>query len=59
MQFIHIPLTEIKKIEPPTAAKILLDKLGNYDAVIFTSQSAVKFGIKFFSRKVRGCNIFL
>ena len=49
--FIHLPLTEIKKIEPPTAAKILLDKLGNYDAVIFTSQSAVKFGIKFFQEK--------
>ena len=49
--FIHIPLTEIKKLEPPAAAKILLDKLGNYDAVIFTSQSAVKFGIKFFQEK--------
>jgi len=49
--FIHLPLTEIKKFEPPAAAKILLDKLGNYDAVIFTSQSAVKFGIKFFKEK--------
>ena len=49
--FIHLPLTEIKKLEPPTAAKILLDKLGNYDAVIFTSQSAVKFGIEFFQEK--------
>ena len=49
--FIHLPLTEIKKLEPPAAAKILLEKLGNYDAVIFTSQSAVKFGIKFFQEK--------
>ena len=49
--FIHLPLTEIKKFEPPAAAKILLDKLGNYDAVIFTSQSAVKFGIKFYKEK--------
>ena len=49
--FIHLPLTEIKKFEPPGASKILLDKLGNYDAVIFTSQSAVKFGIKFFQEK--------
>ena len=49
--FIHLPLTEIKKLEPPAAAKILLDKLSNYDAVIFTSQSAVKFGIKFFQKK--------
>ena len=46
-----MPLTEIKKFEPPGASKILLDKLGNYDAVIFTSQSAVKFGIKFFKEK--------
>ena len=49
--FIHLPLTEIKKFMPPAAAKILLDKLDNYDAVIFTSQSAVKFGIKFFQEK--------
>ncbi len=49
--FIHLPLTEIKKFEPPGASKILLDKLGNYDAVIFTSQSAVNFGIKFFQEK--------
>ncbi len=50
--FIHLPLTKIEKLEPPDSAKILLDKLSNYDAVIFTSQSAVKFGIKFFQEKL-------
>ena len=49
--FIHIPFTKIEELEPPVSAKILLDKLSDYDAVIFTSQSSVKYGIKFFQEK--------
>jgi Uroporphyrinogen-III synthase len=54
--FIHIPFTKIEELEPPASAKILLDKLSNYDAVIFTSQSAVKYGIKFFQEKYANVN---
>lgn len=54
--FIHVPFTKIKELEPPASAKILLDKLGNYDAVIFTSQSAVKYGIKFVQEKCANVN---
>jgi Uroporphyrinogen-III synthase len=53
--FIHVPFTKIKELEPPASAKILLDKLGNYDAVIFTSQSAVKIWHKICSGKVCEC----
>ena len=54
--FVHIPFTKIEELEPPASAKILLDKLGNYDAVIFTSQSAVKYGIKFVQEKCSNVN---
>ena len=54
--FIHVPFTKIEELEPPASAKILLDKLSNYDAVIFTSQSAVKYGIKFFQEKYANVN---
>ena len=46
--FIHLPLTQITKLEPPESATIFLDNLKDYDAVIFTSQSAVKYGVEFF-----------
>ena len=51
-----MPFTKIEELEPPASAKILLDKLGNYDAVIFTSQSAVKYGIKFVQEKCANVN---
>ena len=54
--FIHVPFTKIKELEPPASAKILLDKLSNYDALIFTSQSAVKYGIKYFQEKYANVN---
>ena len=54
--FIHVPFTKIKELEPPASAKILLDKLSNYDALIFTSQSAVKYGVKYFQEKYANAN---
>ncbi len=54
--FIHVPFTKIKELEPPASAKILLDKLSNYDALIFTSQSAVKYGVKYFQEKYANVN---
>ncbi|MBD63547.1 MAG: hypothetical protein CMD68_05630 [Gammaproteobacteria bacterium] len=49
--FIHIPLTEISKIEPTNEAKLLINDIDNYDALIFTSQSSVKYGISFLKHK--------
>ena len=54
--FIHVPFTKIRELEPPASAKILLDKLSNYDALIFTSQSAVKYGVKYFQEKYANVN---
>tara|TARA_B100001996_G_scaffold144995_1_gene110378 strand:- start:464 stop:1162 length:699 start_codon:yes stop_codon:yes gene_type:complete len=47
-RFIHIPLTKIIKIDPPLKAMQHIKNLKDYDAVIFTSQSAVRYGAKFF-----------
>ncbi len=49
--FIHLPLTQILKTEPSSKAMRYLNNLRKYDAVIFTSQSSVKHGGKFFQEK--------
>ena len=46
--FIHIPLTRILKTEPSLQALKYIKNLQNYDVLIFTSQSAVIHGAKFF-----------
>lgn len=43
-QFIHQPLTRIEGSLPSSDALSKLSNIGSYDAIIFTSQSAVKFG---------------
>jgi len=49
--FLHLPLTQILKTEPSSQALKCLKNLSNYDAVIFTSQSAVRHGAKFFQEE--------
>ena len=49
--FIHIPLTEISRIEPSNEAKLLINNIDNYDALIFTSQSSAKYSMSFLKRK--------
>jgi len=49
--FIHLPLTQILKKEPSSQALKYLKNLSNYDAVIFTSQSAARHGAKFFQEE--------
>ncbi len=46
-KFIHIPLTKIVKTDPPIKAMQHIKNLKNYDVVIFTSQSAVRYGATF------------
>ena len=46
--FIHIPLTRILKTEPSLQALKYINNLKDYDVLIFTSQSAVIHGTKFF-----------
>ena len=49
--FVHLPLTQILKTEPSSQALKCLKNLRNYDAVIFTSQSAARHGAKFFQEE--------
>ena len=46
--FIHIPLTRIIKTEPSSKTLEYINNLKDYDVLIFTSQSAVIHGAKFF-----------
>jgi len=46
--FVHIPLTRIFETEPSLQALKYIKNLQNYDVLIFTSQSAVIHGAKFF-----------
>jgi len=46
--FIHIPLTRILKTEPSLQALKYINNLKDYDVLIFTSQSAVTYGAKFY-----------
>ena len=43
-EFIHEPLTKILRISPSPQALSNLKQLASYDIIIFTSQSAAKFG---------------
>ena len=46
--FMHLPLTKIINKVPSSESLRYLKNLKSYDAVIFTSQSAVKHGAKYF-----------
>ena len=46
--FIHIPLTRIIKTEPSLQALKYINNLKDYAVLIFTSQSAVTYGQKFY-----------
>ena len=46
--FIHLPLTKIIKIEPSARAMQNINNLSNYDLLIFTSQSAVRYGAEYY-----------
>ena len=45
-RFIHLPLTKIIKITPSAKAKQKVNNITNYDLLIFTSQSAVIYGVE-------------
>ena len=45
-RFIHLPLTKIIKITPSAKAKQKINNITNYDLLIFTSQSAVIYGVE-------------
>jgi len=45
--FIHLPLTKIIKITPSAKAKQKINNITNYDLLIFTSQSAVIYGVEY------------
>jgi len=49
-QFIHQPLTRIEGSLPSSDALSKLGNIGSYDVIIFTSQSAVKFGAPYLKR---------
>jgi len=44
--FIHLPLTKIIKSTPSAQAQQNIDNIKNYDLLIFTSQSAVIYGVE-------------
>ena len=44
--FIHLPLTKIIKITPSVQAQQNINNIRNYDLLIFTSQSAVIYGVE-------------
>jgi uroporphyrinogen-III synthase len=52
IEFMHEPLTKILSISPSNQALKKLEKLDSYDAIIFTSQSAAKFGAPYLQKHV-------
>ena len=44
--FMHLPLTKIIKITPSAQAQQNINNIRNYDLLIFTSQSAVIYGVE-------------
>ena len=50
--FIHIPLTRILKTKPPSQTLKYINNLKDYDVLIFTSQSAVIYGHKFYQEAI-------
>ena len=47
IDFFHQPFTKISSISPSDEAFLKLEQLDSYDVIIFTSQSAAKFGAPF------------
>ena len=52
IEFIHEPLTKILGISPLNQALEKLHQLDSYDAIIFTSQSAAKFGSPYLQKYI-------
>tara|TARA_B110000003_G_scaffold174195_1_gene173819 strand:+ start:172 stop:870 length:699 start_codon:yes stop_codon:yes gene_type:complete len=50
--FIHIPFTRIFKTEPSSKTLEYINNLKDYDVLIFTSQSAVTYGHKFYQETI-------
>ena len=51
LEFLHIPLTKIKKLTPSSEELSWIESLEEFDSIIFTSQSAVKYGVFYLERK--------
>jgi uroporphyrinogen-III synthase len=50
IEFMHEPLTKILSISPSNQALEKLQQLDSYDVIIFTSQTAAKFGAPYLQR---------
>jgi uroporphyrinogen-III synthase len=50
--FVHMPLTRILETEPPSKTLEYINNLKGYDVLIFTSQSAVIYGRKFYQEAI-------
>jgi len=50
IEFLHEPLTKILSVSPPNQALEKLQQLDSYDVIIFTSQSAAKFGAPYLQK---------
>jgi|TARA_B110000438_G_scaffold184321_1_gene176050 uroporphyrinogen-III synthase len=50
VEFMHEPLTKILSISPSNQALKRLQQLDSYDVIIFTSQSAAKFGAPYLQK---------
>ena len=53
LDFLHNPLTKISSISPSDEDLLKLRQLDSYDVIIFTSQSAAKFGASFLKEHVK------
>ena len=51
--FLHNPLTKISSISPSDEDLLKLRQLDSYDVIIFTSQSAAKFGASFLKEHIK------
>ena len=50
IEFLHEPLTKILSVSPSNQALEKLQQLDSYDVIIFTSQSAAKFGAPYLQK---------
>jgi uroporphyrinogen-III synthase len=53
LDFLHNPLTKISSISPSDEDLLKLRQLDSYDVIIFTSQSAAKFGASFLKEHIK------
>lgn len=53
IDFLHNPLTKISSISPSDEDLLKLRQLDSYDVIIFTSQSAAKFGASFLKEHIK------